>query len=134
MEDLIALGRKRTILLSISILLVSVHTIYLYHATHPVVETKKIVQQAIRFLLTILLLVMIYKGKKGAKIIGIVLFSLGLLGALIGLFMIDKPFLAKTPLLVMSMVYALAIYFFSANSSFKAFFESQQHKKDNLDI
>jgi hypothetical protein len=90
MTELIKTGKKRTILISISILLVSIHTIYFYHAVRPDIETTKLIQQGIRFLLTVGLLVFIYKGKKWAKIVSIVLFSLAVLGALVGLFTIDS--------------------------------------------
>ena len=53
MNELTKLGKKRTILISISILLVSIHTIYFYHSVKPEIETKKLIQQIIRLLLTI---------------------------------------------------------------------------------
>ncbi len=61
MTPLIQLGKKRTILISISILLVSIHSIYFYHSVLPESETKKLIQQFVRLGLTILLLVAIYK-------------------------------------------------------------------------
>ena len=78
MNELTKIGKKRTILISISILLVSIHTIYFYHSVRPEIESKKLIQQIIRFSLTIGLLIMVYKGKNWAKIVSIILFSLAL--------------------------------------------------------
>ena len=125
MNELTKLGKKKTILISISILLVSIHTIYFYHSVRPEIESKKLITQIIRFLLTIGLLTMVYKGKKWAKIISIALFSLGLLGALIGLITVETPFLNKVPFLVMIFVYSMAIYHFGFAQSFKEFFKYQ---------
>jgi hypothetical protein len=128
MNELTKLGKKRTILISISILLVSIHTIYFYHSVRPEIESKKLIQQIIRFLLTIGLLLMVYKGKNWAKIVSIILFSLGLLGALIALGTLETPLINKIPLLVMTFVYSMAIYHFGFAKSFKEFFKYQNSK------
>jgi hypothetical protein len=125
MNELTKIGKKRTILLSISILLVSIHTIYFYHSVRPEIELKKLIQQLIRFSLTIGLLIMVYKGKNWAKIVSLILFSLALLGALIGLGTLDTPFMNKIPLIVMIFVYSMAIYHFGFAKSFKEFFKFQ---------
>ncbi len=125
MNELTKIGKKRTILLSISILLVSIHTIYFYHSVRPEIELKKLIQQLIRFSLTIGLLIMVYKGKNWAKIVSLILFSLALLGALIGLETLDTPFMNKIPLIVMIFVYSMAIYHFGFAKSFKEFFKFQ---------
>lgn len=125
MNELSKLGKKRTILISISILLVSIHTIYFYHSVRPEIESKKLIQQIIRFLLTVGLLIMVYKGKNWAKIVSIILFSLALLGALFGLFTLQTPFINKVPMLVMVFVYSMAIYHFGFAQSFKEFFKYQ---------
>lgn len=123
MNELTKIGKKRTILISISILLVSIHTIYFYHSVRPEIESKKLIQQLIRFSLTIGLLIMVYKGKKWAKVISVILFSLGLLIILPTLLTIDRPFINKIPLIVMTFVYSIAIYHFGFSKSYKAFFE-----------
>jgi fatty acid desaturase len=134
MNEQIKTGKKRTILISISILLVSLHTIYFYHAVRPEIETKKLIQQIIRFLLTIGLLVLVYKGKKWAKIVSIILFSLAILGALIGLVTIgSESFVNKVPLLVMILIYSVAVYHFGFSKSFNAFFEHQNGIKKELE-
>ena len=134
MTELIKTGKKRTILISISILLVSIHTIYLYHSVRPDVETKKLIQQAIRFLLTIGLLVLVYKGKNWAKIVSIVLFSFAIVGALIGLFTIQsESIIYKVPLIVMLFVYSIAVYHFGVSKGFKAFFEYQNGIKTDFE-
>ena len=128
MNDLTKLGKKRTILISISILLVSIHTIYFYHSVRPEIESGKLIQQIIRFSLTVGLLIMVYKGKNWAKIVSIILFSLALLGVLVGLGTLDTPFVNKIPLLVMVFVYSMAIYHFGFAKSFKEFFKFQNTK------
>jgi hypothetical protein len=130
MNELTKIGKKRTILISISILLVSIHTIYFYHSVRPEIESKKLITQLIRFSLTIGLLIMVYKGKNWAKIISIVLFSLALLGALIALGTLDSPFINKVPLLVMAFVYSMAIYHFGFAQSFKEFFKYQNSETE----
>jgi hypothetical protein len=127
MNELIKLGKKRTILISISILLVSIHTIYFYHSVRPEIETKKLIQQIVRFLLTFGLLVMVYKGKNWAKIISLILFSLALLGAFFGLATLDTPLISKIPLLVMIFVYSIAIYHFGFAKNFKEFSKYQNN-------
>lgn len=131
MNELTKIGKKRTILISISILLVSIHTIYYYHSFRPEIETKKLIQQIIRFLLTFGLLYMIYKGKNWAKITGIILFSLAILGAIFGVSKAELPFLNKIPFFVMIFVYSMAIYHFGVSKSFKSFFDYQNGKKNN---
>ena len=131
MNELIKTGKKRTLLISISILLVSIHTIYFYHSVRPEIETKKLIQQIIRFLLTVGLLIVVYRGIKWAKILLIVLFSLAILGAIIGLISIDSDsFVGKVPLLVMILVYSIAVYHFGFSNSFKAFFDYQNGIRD----
>ena len=72
MNELAKIGKKRTILISISILLVSIHTIYFYHSIRPEIDTTKLAQQIIRFSLTVGLLYLIYIGKYWAKNLAII--------------------------------------------------------------
>ena len=125
MNELTKIGKKRTILISISVLLISIYTIYFYHSIRPEIESKKLIQQLVRFSLTIGLLIMIYKGKNWAKMVSIVLFSLALLGILIALGTLNTASINKVPLLVMTFVYSMAIYHFGFAKSFKAFFKFQ---------
>lgn len=129
MNELERSGRKKTILISISILLVSIHTIYFYHATHPDVETKKLIQQVIRFLLTIGLLVVTYQGKKWARTTSIVLYSLAVIGALVGIIGLETPLAGKIPLIIMALVYAIAVYHFGLSKGFKAFYAYQNAQR-----
>lgn len=127
MNHLEKTGKQKTILISISILIVSLHTIYFYNSTIPEIGSKKTFQQVVRFLLTIGLLIMVYKGKNWARIVSVILFSLGVLGAIIGLTTITTTLVAnKTPLIVMFLVYSLAVYHFWFSKSFKAFFDYQK--------
>ena len=127
------LGRKGTILISISIVLVSLHTIYLYHAVFPDAETKKAVQQLIRFLLTMWLLILIYKGTNWARIVTIILSSVAVIGSLISVFTLEQELLLKIPLLVMAFVYLMTIYFLGFSKSYKAFAIYQQIKHSKVE-
>ncbi|RZK13464.1 MAG: hypothetical protein EOO43_17895 [Flavobacterium sp.] len=122
MNNLAKKGQVRTILISISILLVSLHTIYYYIST---VGTEKIISQSVRFLLTLLLLVMVYNGKNWAKILFLVLFSIGILGAFWGLFFVEQDFALKIPFIVMIIVYSISLFHFGFSNEFKAFSEYQ---------
>ncbi|WP_181256209.1 DUF4240 domain-containing protein [Aurantibacter aestuarii] len=55
----------------------------------------------------------------------LILFSLALLGALIGLGTLDTPFMNKIPIIVAIFVYSMAIYHFGFAKSFKEFFKFQ---------
>lgn len=125
MNDLIRTGRKRTIQISLSILLVSLHTMYFYHAGRPEIETEKVIQQSIRFLLTVGLLVGVYRGVKWMKIAAMVLFAMATVGSLIGVALIDAPFPDRIPLMVMFVVFSLALYHVGFSKSYKAFFHYQ---------
>lgn len=127
------LGRKRTILIIISNLLVSLHTIYYYNITMVDVETIKHIQQLIRFLLTIWLFILIYQGKNWARIVVIVLSIIAVLGAIVSVFVIAQPFLFKIPFVVMIIVYFSTIYFLGFSKSYKAFANFQQVKASNFE-
>jgi len=129
MNDIEKAGKKNTILISISILLVSLHTIYFYQSVQPEIDTKKLIQQIIRFLLTVGLLYAIYIGKNWARIIALILFSLGILGAIYGIFTIQADTINKVPFIVMIFVYSMALYHFGFSSSFTAFHKVQQTKQ-----
>ena len=125
MNILETIGKKRTIQISISILLVSIHTIYFYHSVKEDFDTTKFATQMIRFALTGLLLFFLYKGHKWAKIVSIILFSLAAIGAIVGFFLVETNIINKIPFLVMIFVYSMAIYHFAFAESFKAFYKFQ---------
>lgn len=133
MTQLEKLGKKRTILISISVLLVSLHTIYYYQSILPEIDVRKLVQQMIRFAFTVLLLYHVYKGKNWAKIVMIILFSLGSLIGIVSLFLLEQDIVLKIPLLVMIIVYSLSVYHFSSKS-YKVFAKYQNIKNNsNID-
>ncbi len=131
MEDLVPIGRRRTIWISIAVLFVSLHAIYFYNVTVPDVPTKKIIQQIIRFILTVLLLVLVYKGREWARWMAVVLFAIGAIGALISVFAVNVSSIAKVPLIVMVIVFSASAYHFAFSNSFKAFFEHQRGSRDH---
>lgn len=134
MNELVAIGKKRTILISISILLVSLHTIYFYQVSVPEFDSKKLTQQIIRFILTIGLLLALYQGKKWAKNISIVLFTIAIIGAIYGVTNFEGLSINMTPFFVMIFVYGMAVYHFSFSKSFKAFQKHQNSKDLNSPI
>lgn len=129
MTDLIKTGRSRTIIISISTLLVSIYTIYLYHAVRPDVDTTKLTQQVVRFLLTVGLLIGVYKGKKWAKILALVLFSITGIASLVTILNPDISVIIKIPFMVMCFVYSLAVFHFGFSESFKAFYDYQNDRQ-----
>ena len=133
MNELAKKGKYRTLLVFLSILLVSIHTIYFYHSVRPEIETKKLIQQMIRFCLTIGLLYFIYIGKNWAKNLSIILFILATIGAMYGLLNFETPLIIKSPFIVMIMVYSIAIYHLQFSKSFKEFINFQQttNQKNN---
>ncbi|MEQ3661962.1 MAG: hypothetical protein ABNG98_07120 [Flavobacterium sp.] len=134
MNELAKIGKKRTILISISILLVSIHTIYFYHSIRPEIDTTKLAQQIIRFSLTVGLLYLIYIGKYWAKNLAIILFVLATTVAIYSIFNSIAPLIMKIPLIVMTIVYSFAIYHFQFSKSFKEFinFKEETTNKKNI--
>lgn len=132
MNDKVKLGRKRTILISISIILVSIHTIYFYQSAQPEINLSKLMTQIVRLALTIVLLFLVYKGKKWAKILALILFSLATLGALFGIIINESTLLFKIPMLVMILVYSTAIHHFGFSSSYKAFLSYQNEMNKRI--
>ena len=134
MTNQIKTGRKRTILISISILIVSLHTMYYFHSMRPEIETKKLIQQIVRFGLTVGLLVFVYQGRKWARVISLILFSLAILGGLFGILAIEGgTFIGKLPLIVMTLIYSTALCFFGFANSFKAFAAYQRSEKNEVE-
>ena len=126
MNELAKKGKYRTLLVFLSILLVSIHTIYFYHSVRPEIETKKLIQQIIRFCLTIGILYFIYIGKNWAKNLAIILFILAIIGAIYGMLNFETPLIIKSPFIVMIIVYLFAIYQLQFSKSFKEFINFQQ--------
>ena len=120
MNELAIHGRNWTIRILASVLLISVYTIVTYNIVVPNVEVKKIIQQGIRFSLTFLLAYFVFRGKKWAVLISTMVFSIGALGALISLFS-EASFIAKIPLIVMTIIYLITVYHLNFSKSFQAY-------------
>ena len=129
MDDLQKTGKKQTLLISISIILVSLHSIYFYNSVFAEVESKKIVQQITRFILTAALLFFAYKGKNWARITLTILFSFGILMALIGFLTIQTDIINKIPFIVMIIVYSVGLYHFGFSKNYKAFAAYQKDEE-----
>lgn len=126
MNELAKLGKKRTIQISISVLLISIHTIYYYHSLRPELDGMKLLQQIIRFLLTAGLLYATYIGKKWGQITTVILFGLAVLGAIYGILnTLEVSFINTVPFYVMIFIYGIGITHFGFSKSYKAFFEYQ---------
>lgn len=122
MNQLAKKGRNQAISLVFSVLLISMFTIAFYSIRTDSVDAKKLVQQIIRFGLTLLLIYFLFQGKNWARITMIVLFLLGAIAALAAL-LLPVPMLAKTPFLVMALIYSLGAYLLYFSRAFKAYFD-----------
>lgn len=132
MDELAKIGKRRTILISISLLIISIYTIYYYHSVRAEVDSIKLIQQIIRIFLTVGLLYAAYIGKKWAKIIIVILFSIAVLGAIFGIITtLELPFINTVTLYVMIFVYGNGISHFGFSKSYKAFFKYQNWIKVN---
>jgi hypothetical protein len=125
MNQLVKAGKRNTLLLAASILLVSLHTIW-YHHSLVDVDTKKMTQQSIRFILTLVLLFGLYKGKTWARTLCLVLFSISVIGGVTAIVYIENDIAHKIPLMVVVLVYGVAIYHVGFSKSFKAFYHHQK--------
>lgn len=114
-------GKQKTIRIFASCLLISIYVIVTYNILVPNVEVKKIIQQIIRFCLTLTLMFLILKGKKWAKDIFSLLLGLGILFAIVTIFG-NSSFNAKIPMITMTFIYSWTFYHLNFSSDFKAYF------------
>lgn len=121
MNELAKKGKFTTIRIFASVLLISIYVIVSYNILLDNVETSKIIQQIIRFCLTVLLMYFIFKGKRWAVMVFTALFSIAAVGAFFSLFK-DIPFWGKTPFAVMVLIYTAAIVHLNFSKSFKEYF------------
>jgi hypothetical protein len=122
MNELATKGRNQTIIIFASVLLVSIYTIVSYHLAFPSVEAGKSFQQIVRFVLTVLIMIFIFKGKEWARTLFTVLFSVAVMIAVVSLFS-SLPLAGKIPMLVMSIVYSIAVYHLNFSDSFREYFD-----------
>ncbi len=103
----------------------------IYHLYSGEIHVKKATQQIIRFSLTIILMILTFKGKTWARNVFVVLLSLGILGAVFSLFM-SIPSIGKSPFVVMIFIYGLAIYHLMFSASFKKYlsYKIRNQKKE----
>jgi hypothetical protein len=113
-------GRNWAIRIFASALLFSIHTIVTYNLVVESVGPNKILQQVVRFILTITLAYFVLKGKKWAILIATILFSVGALGGIFFLFN-ELPLISKIPMAVMTIIYSLLVYHINFSKSFEAY-------------
>ena len=118
-------GQKLTISAITSILLISLHSIYYYQTNVVEINKAKLIQQIVRFVLTLVLLILVYKGKNWARKVCLFLFGLGIIIATISIFTLQVDLFLKIPFLVMIIVYGYTFYLFKYSDSFKAFMQYQ---------
>lgn len=128
MNNLIEIGKKRTIFISTSILLISLWSIYFEQASNDNIIYTKLVRQIIRLILTFGLLYAVYIGKNWARITLIILFGLAILLAIIAIFTVKAEIFLKIPFFVMIFIYGISIYHFAFSKNFKEFFNFQKKK------
>lgn len=128
MDKIIKIGRDRTILISISILLFSIFSIYFEQSAKIDIDIKKLIRQIIRFILTVGLLYLVYIGKNWARILALTLFVFSIILSIAGILFIEVDLASKTPLFVAVIIYSLAIYHLAFSKSFKAFYNYQRQQ------
>lgn len=126
---LIETGKRKTILISISILLISLWSIYFEQSSKIEIDKIKLIRQIIRFFLTVGLLYSVYIGKNWARIILLILFSMAIILSIVAIVNIDADMLLKIPFFVMIFIYGISIYHYSFSRSFKEFFNYQKSKQ-----
>lgn len=132
MNPLERTGKRRTIWLSASILLLSVWSTYFYQSVQPEINLPKLFSQIVRFILTIILLFFVYQGSRWARIIALILFSIGLVLAITAVFTLQhQSFFTEIPFYAMIIIYADALFLFGFSRSFKAFIAYQNRKTEN---
>ncbi|TCI92699.1 hypothetical protein [Tenacibaculum sp. M341] len=132
MNQSIISGKRKTIQVSLSVVLISIYTIYIYHSVRPEINFSKLIQQIIRLSLSIGLLIMVYKGKNWARIVSIVLFTLAIIAAIVGMVFLNTSHINKIPLLVMIFIYSKGIYHFGFSKDVKDFFRFQNNATENF--
>ncbi|WP_040282056.1 hypothetical protein [Psychroserpens damuponensis] len=132
MDELAKIGKRKTLIISISVLIISIHTIYLYQSSRPELDSLKLTQQIVRFFLTVGLLYATYIGKNWARIITVILFTLAVIGAIYGIIStLEVPILNTVPFYVMVLVYGKGISHFGFSKSYKAFSKYQNWIRNN---
>lgn len=127
MNELAKQGRNKALSIFLSVVLISIYTIVTYNILAENIETKKITQQIVRFLLTLVLIYSVMKGKNWAIISMSILLSLGILLSLIALLAIGTA-PGMIPLLVTIYIYSMAIYHLNFTKSFKAYLNYLKEK------
>jgi len=127
MNELETKGKIQTLRVFASVLLSSLFILVTYQIALGEIDEKKLIQQLIRFGLTVLLMVFIFKGKEWAKNIFTFLFVLGILNGLWFLFKI-YTLEGKIPIIFLIIIYSIAIHHLNFSESFKAYFK---HLKKN---
>lgn len=121
MTELAHKGKIMTIRVFASMLLISIYTIVTYNIVVPNVETKKLIQQIVRFSFTVLIMYFVFQGKIWAKNLMSVLCGIAIIGGLIAMFT-PITFVQKIPLIVMIIIYLFALFHFNYSISFKEYF------------
>lgn len=109
MNDIEIQGRNNIIRSFASVLLLSIYITVTYHLTLGHVETGKLIQQIIRFILTVLVMFLILKGYKWAKYLLSILFVIGIFMAIPSL-SASVPFVNKIPVISLVIIYSLTVY------------------------
>lgn len=114
-------GRKITLIIICSIIAISIFSIVFQNV---VSGTEKIPQQAVRFILTLVLSYYLYKGANAARIIAVILYLIaGVLGIIAGIAMIFKTPIGLI-LLIPGIIWTLSAMFLLFSKPVKQFFHS----------
>lgn len=130
MTELEKEGKQRTGMICIGILIFIVYGIIYQNMVSTDVGIVSMFSQGIKLLLMIGLLAEVYKGKKWAKILMIIVSIIGVFGSVYGYAFLEGSLIDKLPFLITACLYLVAIYHLGFAKSYKAYFAHQNRYDD----
>ena len=127
MDELVQDGKGKFKAVALTLLGMSLYVIISYHVVNEMVDQGRLVKQVVRFGLEILLLILIYRGVRWARLLFSFLLGIGVIGFGVLLFMggMNTDFVS---LILMIVIYSNAIYAFNFSPSVAAFMKYQRNE------
>ena len=129
MEERIKTGRIVVLIIIGAIMSISLISIITYNFS---IGSWKIGAQAIRFFLTLVLCYCLYKGYQWSRITIIILYALGALGSIPGIFTITQYFFLGLVSLMITMIYGASCILLLASKDIKEFMQYQKRTRLQL--
>ncbi len=130
MNELAKEGKQRTATLCIGILIFIVYGIIYQNMVSTDIGLITKIFQGIKLLLMLGLLAEVYKGKKWARILTVIVSIIGVFGSVSGYVFLDGSLIDKLPFLITAGLYLVAIYHFGFAKSYKAYCTHQNRYDD----